>query len=53
MVSGVKNWANGKRQIAMKYLYALADLLKLDVRQLLVPNKKSPWKDIPFKPEKK
>ena len=47
----VSNWVNGKRQIATKYLYALADLLQLDVRQLLVPNKKSPWKNVPFPPD--
>jgi putative transcriptional regulator len=49
----VSNWAYGYRQIASKYLYAMADLLKLDVRQLLIPNKKSPYKDIDFPPKNK
>jgi transcriptional regulator with XRE-family HTH domain len=46
----VSNWINGRRQISWKYLYQIADLLKCDVRELIVPNDGSPWKHIRFLP---
>jgi len=44
----VSNWCVQKYQPSLQDLHAIADHLKIDVRELLVPNKKSPRKDFKF-----
>ncbi len=47
-VQSVSNWCVQKNQPSWKHLYSIADLLEIDVRELLVPNDKSPRKDFKF-----
>jgi putative transcriptional regulator len=42
----VSNWCVQKYQPSLQDLNTIADYLKIDVRELLVPNKKSPKKDL-------
>jgi putative transcriptional regulator len=44
----VSNWCVQKNQPSMKHLYAIANYLKIDVRELLVPNEQSPRKEFKF-----
>jgi putative transcriptional regulator len=44
----VSSWCVQKKQPSWKNLYAIADLLEIDVRELLVPNEKSPRRDFKF-----
>jgi transcriptional regulator with XRE-family HTH domain len=44
----VSSWCVQKKQPSWENLYAIADFLEMDVRALLVPNKKSPTKDFKF-----
>ena len=44
----VSAWCTNKKQASWENLYAIADYLGVDVRSLLVPNKKSPTKDFKF-----
>ena len=44
----VSNWCTQRKQPSWENLYAIADFLQVDVRALLVPNKKSPTKDFKF-----
>ena len=44
----VSSWCVQRRQPSWENLYAIADCLEVDVRELLVPNKKSPKKDVKF-----
>jgi putative transcriptional regulator len=44
----VSAWCKQKYQPSWEHLYAIADYLKIDVRELLVPNEKSPRKDFKF-----
>jgi DNA-binding XRE family transcriptional regulator len=44
----VSSWCVNKKQPSWENLYSIADYLKVDVRSLLVPNKKSPTKDFKF-----
>jgi putative transcriptional regulator len=44
----VSSWCVQKKQPSFENLFALADYLEVDVRELLVPNKKSPKKDVKF-----
>ena len=44
----VSSWCVQRRQPSWENLYAIADSLEVDVRELLVPNKKSPRKDFKF-----
>jgi len=44
----VSNWCTQKNQPSFANLYAIADLLEIDVRELLVPNERSPKKNIRF-----
>jgi putative transcriptional regulator len=44
----VSSWCVQRRQPSWENLYAIADYLKIDVRELLVPNKESPRKDFKF-----
>ena len=44
----VSSWCVQKKQPSFENLFAIADYLKVDVRELLVPNKKSPKKDVKF-----
>ena len=44
----VSSWCVQRRQPSWENLYSIADYLKVDVRSLLVPNKKSPAKDFKF-----
>jgi transcriptional regulator with XRE-family HTH domain len=44
----VSNWCRQLYQPSLQDLHAIADYLKNDVRELLVPNKKSPRKDFKF-----
>lgn len=44
----VSSWCVQRRQPSWEHLYAIADSLGVDVRELLVPNKKSPRKDVKF-----
>jgi putative transcriptional regulator len=44
----VSNWCSQNYQPSWPNLYAIADLLEIDVRELFVPNKKSPRKDFKF-----
>ena len=45
-VETVSTWCVNKKQPSWENLYAIADYLKVDVRELLVPNEKSPKKNI-------
>jgi len=47
-VEAVSNWCVHKRQPSWENLYAIADFLEVDVRSLLIPNKKSPTRDFQF-----
>jgi DNA-binding XRE family transcriptional regulator len=47
-VETVSAWCVNKKQPSWENLYAIADYLKVDVRSLFVPNKKSPAKDFKF-----
>jgi DNA-binding XRE family transcriptional regulator len=42
----VSSWCVQRRQPSWENLYAIADYLKIDVRELLIPNEKSPKKHI-------
>ncbi len=44
----VSAWCTNVKQPSWERLYAIADFLKIDVRELLVPNDKSPKKDFKF-----
>jgi transcriptional regulator with XRE-family HTH domain len=44
----VSTWCTNVKQPSWEKLYAIADYLKVDVRELLVPNEKSPKKDFKF-----
>ena len=44
----VSSWCVQRYQPSWENLYAIADFLEVDVRALLVPNKKSPTKDFKF-----
>ena len=44
----VSSWCVQKKQPSWENLYAIADFLEVDVRALLVPNKKSPTKNFKF-----
>jgi putative transcriptional regulator len=44
----VSAWGKQKYQPSWDHLYAIADYLEIDVRELLIPNKKSPRKDFKF-----
>ncbi|MDO6431556.1 helix-turn-helix transcriptional regulator [Flavitalea sp. BT771] len=44
----VSTWCVQRKQPSWENLYAIADFLEMDVRALLVPNKKSPTKDFKF-----
>jgi putative transcriptional regulator len=41
----VSTWTTNAKQPSWEKLYAIADFLKVDVRELLVPNDNSPKKD--------
>jgi transcriptional regulator with XRE-family HTH domain len=42
----VSTWCTNVKQPSWEKLFAIADFLKIDVRQLLVPNRNSPKKDV-------
>jgi transcriptional regulator with XRE-family HTH domain len=42
----VSTWCTNVKQPSWDKLYAIADYLEIDVRELLVPNEKSPKKHI-------
>jgi putative transcriptional regulator len=42
----VSSWCNQKNQPSFVHLYRIADLLEIDVRELLVPNEGSPKKNV-------
>jgi transcriptional regulator with XRE-family HTH domain len=42
----VSTWTKNVKQPSWEKLYAIADFLNIDVRELLVPNGKSPKKDV-------
>jgi len=44
----VSAWCVQRNQPSWKNLYAIADHLKVDVREMLVPNEQSPRKDVKF-----
>lgn len=44
----VSNWCVQKYQPSLQHLVATANYLKIDVRELLVPNEQSPRKDFKF-----
>jgi putative transcriptional regulator len=44
----VSSWCVQRRQPSWENLYTIADYLEVDVRELLVPNKKSPRKEFKF-----
>jgi putative transcriptional regulator len=44
----VSSWCVQRRQPSFENLYAVADYLGVDVRELLVPNEQSPRKDFKF-----
>lgn len=44
----VSTWCTNVKQPSWEKLYAIADFLKIDVRELLVPNEKSPKKNFKF-----
>jgi putative transcriptional regulator len=44
----VSNWCNQINQPSWKNLYRIAEILEIDVRELLVPNESSPRKDFKF-----
>ena len=44
----VSNWCTQTNQPSFANLYRIADHLELDVRELLVPNERSPKKNIRF-----
>jgi len=44
----VSSWCVQRKQPSWENLYAIADFLEVDVRSLLVPNKKSPTKSFKF-----
>ena len=44
----VSNWCTQRNQPSFANLYAIADLLEIDVRELLIPNERSPRKDFWF-----
>jgi putative transcriptional regulator len=50
--NAISNWVNGKRDVSWDNLYEIADLLECDVRELIVPNDRSPYKHIKFMPGK-
>jgi len=44
----VSTWCTNVKQPSWEKLYAIADYLKIDVRELLVPNEHSPKKNFKF-----
>jgi transcriptional regulator with XRE-family HTH domain len=44
----VSTWCTNVKQPSWEKLYAIADYLEVDVRELIVPNKRSPRKDFKF-----
>lgn len=44
----VSSWTTNAKQPSWEKLYAIADFLRIDVRELLVPNEQSPKKDVKF-----
>ena len=42
----VSTWCTNAKQPSWEKLYAIADYLKIDVRELMVPNKNSPHKNL-------
>jgi transcriptional regulator with XRE-family HTH domain len=44
----VSSWTTNVKQPSWGKLYEIADFLNVDVRELLVPNEKSPKKDVKF-----
>jgi transcriptional regulator with XRE-family HTH domain len=51
--NAISRWITGKRDPSWSNLYEIADLLECDVRELIVPNKRSPYKHIKFTPGNK
>ena len=44
----VSTWCTNTKQPSLETLFLIADYLKVDVRELLVPNEKSPKRQIKF-----
>jgi transcriptional regulator with XRE-family HTH domain len=42
----VSSWCTNAKQPSWEKLYAIAEFLKIDVRELLIPNEHSPKKNI-------
>jgi len=42
----VSSWCTNFKQPSWEKLYAIADFLRIDVRELLVPNQNSPKKNV-------
>ena len=44
----VSTWCTNVKQPTWEKLYAIADFLEIDVREIILPNRKSPKKDVKF-----